>query len=96
MIRALPLCVLLLAGCSGDLIYQTPGRHRVVIDEDVFFITVDSSTRANAKNYATGLNNQERLMINAQRAITSLTGCAVTQMRQQVGVNTYDAHLDCA
>jgi len=84
-----------LSACSGGaLLGDQPGRAKVQIDEDVFFISVTGNL-ARVQNFATGLDNQRRLYENAQRAITTLTGCEIDSFRQQIGVNAYTAQLDC-
>ncbi len=67
---------------------------RVEAGGDVFFVTLRGDN-ATARNFATGIGNQPRLIRNAARAIAALSGCEVGTITQRPGVNVYDATLDC-
>ena len=69
-------------------------RVRVEAGGDVFFVTVTGEA-AVARNFATGIGNQARLIQNAARAIATHTGCPVEMITQRPLVNVYDAVLDC-
>jgi hypothetical protein len=93
-VRGLVLAVLL-AGCSGGAMSALMPGAEVTVGGDVFSVRVDGN-RAVASNFATGAFNQERLFNNARAAIAQHSGCAVADLRQEPGVNTYIARLDCA
>ena len=84
----------LLAGCAGGIMAAVMPGEEITVDGDVFSVSVDGN-RAVAMNFATGVNNQERLRENAQTAITRASGCAIAFFEQEPGVNTYRARLDC-
>lgn len=95
MRAALPLLAALwVAACAGNIPVH-PDAARVEVSGDVFFIRVQGDS-ALIQNYATGLDNQVRLAGNARIAAQQLTGCNVTTLTQQMGVNSYIAALDCA
>ncbi|RYG91957.1 hypothetical protein EU803_05760 [Loktanella sp. IMCC34160] len=94
--RSAPALLLALAACTGGGLPLDEGgaATRVEAGGDVFFIKVQGDS-ALIRNYATGLRNQARLAGNARAAAEQLTGCTVTTLTQQLGVNSYIAGLDC-
>ncbi|MBW7921185.1 MAG: hypothetical protein H3C51_03700 [Rubellimicrobium sp.] len=88
------IATLALAGCAAPVAGFMPGE-TVQVAGDTFTVTVDGN-RAVARNFATGLHNQDRLYANAQAAIAQVSGCAVGDFAQDPGVNTYRARLHCA
>ena len=96
LVPALCLVLVLLGGCGGAEIGGLQGdAMRVDVAGDTFFVT-RTAHHAVARNYATGLFNQDRLFANAQTAITQATGCAIADFDQETSVNTYRARLTCA
>jgi hypothetical protein len=91
--RALVL-ILALSGCNGGTMAALMPGEEVTVGGDVFSVQINGN-RASASNFATGIGNQFRLYDNAQEAIRIASGCAVTRFRQEPGVNTYIAELDC-
>jgi hypothetical protein len=87
--------VTLLSGCTGGSMAALIPGEGVTVGGDVFSVRLDGD-RAVASNFATGTFNQERLFGNARAAIEQFSGCAVADLRQEPGVNTYIARLDCA
>ncbi len=93
--RGLPLiAALALGGCAGAVAGFMPGQ-TVRAGGDSFTVTIDGN-HAVARNFATGVRNQDRLHANAQEAIHLASGCAIASFAQEPGVNTYRARLDCA
>ena len=86
--------LVLLPGCSGGLMSAVMPGAEVAVGGDVFSVSV-TGNRAVAMNFATGINNQERLGINARAAIEQASGCATAFFEQEPGINTYRARLDC-
>ncbi len=95
MRRAAALAILALAGCTGAGIAGFMPGETVEAGGDSFTVSIDGN-RAVARNFATGIRNQERLHTNAQAAIMQASGCAITDFAQEPGVNTYRARLHCA
>lgn len=95
MKHPLMIAGLILAGCSGAIPLSASQGTRIDIEGDVFAITATDTT-ATARNYATGLNNQARLIEHAAQAIATATGCTVDTIIQRPMLNTYDATLSCA
>lgn len=98
--RALPLipalafaAPLALAACAAPVAGFMPGTV-VTAGDDTFTVSIDGRS-AVARNFATGLHNQERLHANAQVAIAQVSGCAIADFAQDPGVNTYRARLVC-
>jgi hypothetical protein len=87
--------ILVLSACTGGSMAALMPGAEVTVSGDVFSIRLDGN-RAVASNFATGTFNQERLFNNARTAIAQHSGCAVADLRQEPGVNTYIARLDCA
>lgn len=88
--------MLCLAGCGGTATGDLMGQGaRVDVEGDTFYITREGN-RAEARNFATGLFNQDRLFTHAQTAIAGHTGCEITHFEQETGVNAYRARLACA
>ncbi len=71
-----------------------PGQE-ITAGGDVFSVRIEGN-RAVAQNFATGANNQFRLFDNAQEAIRIASGCAIAEFRQEPGLNSYEALLDCS
>ena len=94
MNRFIVLVGLILTACTGEIPAFGVQGTRVEIAGDVFMVSTAGET-AIARNYATGLFNQARLIENATLAITDLTGCRVTAITQRPMINTYDATLNC-
>ncbi len=92
---ALALCGLWMAACTGEIPALSAQGDRVDIAGDVFTVSATDTT-AVARNFATGLNNQARLLSHAALAIESATGCSVDTITQRPMLNTYDATLICA
>jgi hypothetical protein len=90
-VLALPLA---LSGCTGGSMAALMPGEEITVGGDVFSVRIDGS-RAVALNFATGTANQFRLYENAQEAIRRASGCAITDFRQEAGVNAYEARLDC-
>lgn len=88
------LALAALPGCSGALMSAVMPGTEVTVDGDVFSVSIDGE-RAVAMNFATGVDNQERLLINAEAAIVQASGCAIAFFEKEPGVNTYRARLDC-
>lgn len=84
----------LLSGCTGGLMSAVMPGSEVTAGGDVFSVSV-TGNRAVAMNFATGINNQERLSANAQAAIVQASGCAIAFFEQEPGINTYRARLNC-
>jgi hypothetical protein len=90
------LMALTLAACAGDIgPFAGAGGNRVEVGEDVFFIR-QTGDRAVIRNFATGIGNQDRLLVNATIAIAQNSGCRIVTITQRPDLNTYDATLDCA
>lgn len=88
--------VLPLAACAGGALpLAGPGAARIEAGGDVFFIH-QTGERAVVQNFATGLNNQTRLINNAMVALAAHSGCRIESFVQRPDLNTYDATLDCA
>ena len=95
MKRPLVIAAVFLAGCSGEIPLSAGQGTRIDIAGDVFTVT-STDTTATARNFATGLNNQARLIEHAAQAIATATGCTVDTITQRPMLNTYDATLNCA
>jgi len=90
------LAALTLAGCAGNIgPFAGAGGTRVEVGNDVFFIH-QTGDRAEIRNFATGIGNQDRLLANATLAIAQYSGCRIETILQRPDLNTYDATLDCA
>lgn len=85
---------LALAGCAGASLAAFMPGEEVTVGDDVFTVQVEGA-RAIARNFATGIRNQDRLYGNAQEAIRIASGCDLTTFAQDPGVNTYRARLAC-
>ena len=94
--RALVLiATLTLAACSTPPPAMVGGNsQQIKVEGDVFYITPGPGNIL-VRNFDTGLRNQDRLFRNAQAAVAQMTLCKVASFTQRVGVNTYDAVLDC-
>jgi hypothetical protein len=88
-LAALALCAL--AACVGP---AGGDAQKVEVGGDVFWVRINGEVFA-IHNFATGVMNQTRLFTNAQIALAQSTPCAVTDFRQEPGVNTYVGALDC-
>lgn len=89
------LVALTLGACSGGMLpLATAGNQKVQVLGDSFIVKQNGNT-AVVKNYATGTDNQQRLLFNAQMAAIRATGCAIHTISQRPGVNTYDVTLTC-
>ncbi|MBI1418356.1 MAG: hypothetical protein GC146_14135 [Limimaricola sp.] len=90
------LAALTLSACSGGMLpLATPaGSQKIEVLGDTFFVTQNGNT-AVVKNFATGTDNQQRLLFNAQMAAIRATNCAIHTITQRDGVNTYDVTLTC-
>ncbi len=83
--------LLLLAACAGP---GGAGAQKVEVADDTFYIRVNGSTVV-VHNFATGVMNQTRLEAHARQAIAQVSPCALTDFRQEPGVNTYTGTLTC-
>jgi hypothetical protein len=88
------LALAALSACTGGLMSAVMPGAEVTVGGDVFSVSIDGD-RAVAMNFATGIDNQERLMINAEAAIVQASGCAIAFFEKEPGVNTYRARLEC-
>jgi len=94
-LRALPVGMLsILMGCTGGLIADiTPGT-RVNVEGIPF--TVAQTTRGiTVRNFETGRTDPALLLTYAGRAAQMATGCPLTHITKETGVNTYYAAVSC-
>lgn len=85
---------LILAACAGGGIAGFMPGEEVTVGGDVFTVSIEGKT-AMARNFATGIRNQDRLYTNAQEAIRIASDCDLATFAQEPGVNTYRARLAC-
>lgn len=94
MREATALLPLALAACTGGGIAGLVPGEEVTVGGDVFAVSIEGTT-AMARNFATGIRNQDRLYGNAQEAIRIASGCDLATFAQEPGINTYRARLAC-
>lgn len=95
MTRAALLAATLLAGCRmGAMISGHPDAARVEIGQDVFHVLIEGD-RATVNNFATGIDNQQRLREGARAAIATQTDCPIVDLFKLDDMNFYQARLDC-
>jgi len=89
------LAVLGLPACTGGIVAGVYQGERVSVDGDVFAVQSITTSSLVLRNFATGADNQARLLANAGRAAEIASGCTLASLAQDPGVNTYRATLDC-
>ena len=86
--------ILALSACTGaNLAAMMPGTR---VTEDGFAFTVTDTPRGlTVRNFETGFSDPARLQAAAARAAERVSGCPVTTITKETGVNTYRAAVAC-
>lgn len=91
---AVPVFAGALTACTGGTIASfMPGQTITV--EGVPFTVTDTAGGVTVRNFETGFTDPALLLSYAAIAARRVTGCPVTNITKDTGVNTYRAALDC-
>lgn len=83
-----------LAACTGGTIAAVMPGEAVTV-QGVPFTVSDTAGGATVRNFETGFTDPALLLSYAAIAAQRVTGCPVTTITKDTGVNTYRAALDC-
>lgn len=83
-----------LSACTGGMVaHIMPGQSVTV--HGVPFTVTDTARDATVRNFETGFTDPDLLLSYAATAAQRVTGCSVTTITKDTGVNTYRAVLEC-
>ncbi len=88
------VCVFGVIGCSGAIIASTTPQTQVTI-EGVPFAVAQTSSGLTIRNFETGRTAPALLITYAGRAAETVSGCPLTHITKETGVNTYYATVAC-